>query len=71
MKLYLLDSNIPQNPDPVHRVITAQLYGGDLYNRMRQEIALGIGGLRALEELGIHPTVYLHGTKATPAFLAM
>jgi glycogen phosphorylase len=70
VKLYLLDSNIPQNPNPVHRVITAQLYGGDLHNRMRQEIALGIGGLRALEELGIRPTVY-HMNEGHSAFLAI
>jgi starch phosphorylase len=70
VKLYLLDSNIPQNPNPVHRVITAQLYGGDLHNRMRQEIALGIGGLRALEELGIQPSVY-HMNEGHSAFLAI
>ncbi len=70
VKLYLLDSNIPQNPDPVHRVITAQLYGGDLHNRMRQEIVLGIGGLRALEELGIKPSVY-HMNEGHSAFLAI
>jgi starch phosphorylase len=70
VKLYLLDSNIPQNPNPVHRVITAQLYGGDLHNRMRQEIALGIGGLRVLEELGIKPTVY-HMNEGHSAFLAI
>lgn len=70
VKLYLLDSNIPQNPNPVHRVITAQLYGGDIHNRMRQEIALGIGGLRALEELGIQPTVY-HMNEGHSAFLAI
>ncbi len=70
VKLYLLDSNIPQNADPVHRMITAQLYGGDLHNRMRQEIALGIGGLRALEELGIRPTVY-HMNEGHSAFLAI
>jgi starch phosphorylase len=70
VKLYLLDSNIPQNPNPVHRVITAQLYGGDIHNRMRQEIALGIGGLRALEELGIKPTVY-HMNEGHSAFLAI
>jgi starch phosphorylase len=70
VKLYLLDSNIPQNPNPVHRAITAQLYGGDLHNRMRQEIALGIGGLRALEELGIQPTVY-HMNEGHSAFLAI
>ena len=70
VKLYLLDSNIPQNPNPVHKVITAQLYGGDVHNRMRQEIALGIGGLRALEELGIQPTVY-HMNEGHSAFLAI
>jgi starch phosphorylase len=70
VKLYLLDSNIPQNPNPADRAITAQLYGGDLHNRMRQEIALGIGGLRALEELGIQPTVY-HMNEGHSAFLAI
>jgi starch phosphorylase len=70
VKLYLLDSNIPQNPNPIHRTITAQLYGGDLHNRMRQEIVLGIGGLRALEQLGIQPTVY-HMNEGHSAFLAI
>ncbi len=70
VKLYLLDSNIPQNPNPIHRTITAQLYGGDLHNRMRQEIVLGIGGLRALEELGLKPTVY-HMNEGHSAFLAI
>jgi starch phosphorylase len=70
VKLYLLDSNIPQNPNPMHRTITAQLYGGDLHNRIRQEIVLGIGGLRALEQLGIQPTVY-HMNEGHSAFLAI
>jgi starch phosphorylase len=70
VKLYLLDSNIPQNPNAEHRAITAQLYGGDLHTRMRQEIALGIGGLRALEELGIRPTVY-HMNEGHSALLAV
>jgi starch phosphorylase len=70
VKLYLLDSNIPQNPDAGHRAITAQLYGGDLHNRIRQEIVLGIGGLRVLEELGIQPTVY-HMNEGHSAFLAI
>ena len=52
-KLYLLDTNIPENPDPIHRDITSQLYGGDLHKRIRQEIVLGIGGVRALTELGL------------------
>src|ERR1043166_1078076 len=55
VKLYLLDSNIPENADPAHREITNQLYGGDLHTRIRQEIVLGIGGLRALKELGLKP----------------
>ena len=70
VKLYLLDSNIPQNPDPVHRDITGQLYGGDLHQRIRQEIALGIGGLRALKELGLRPTVF-HMNEGHSAFLAL
>ena len=52
VKLYLLDSNIAQNADPAHRDITSQLYAGDQHKRIRQEIALGIGGLRALEAAG-------------------
>ncbi len=55
VKLYLLDSNIPQNPTPEHREITNQLYGGDDHKRIRQEIVLGIGGLRALEGAGPQP----------------
>ena len=70
VKLYLLDSNIPQNPDPVHRDITGQLYGGDLHQRIRQEIALGIGGLRALKELALRPTVF-HMNEGHSAFLAL
>src|ERR1051326_903227 len=70
VKLYLLDTNIPQNPDPVDRDITSQLYGGDLHKRIRQEIVLGIGGLRALRELGLRPTVY-HMNEGHSAFLAI
>src|SRR5579862_5583302 len=58
VNLYLLDSNIAQNADPVHRDITGQLYAGDQHKRICQEIALGIGGLRALELLGLKPTVF-------------
>ncbi len=70
VRLYLLDSNIPQNPDPSYRDITGQLYGGDSHKRMRQEIALGIGGLRALKELGLAPTVF-HMNEGHSAFLAL
>jgi len=70
IQLYLLDSNIPQNPDPAHRQITNQLYGGDLHTRMRQEIVLGIGGLRALKAVGLNPTVF-HMNEGHSAFLGV
>ncbi len=70
VKLYLLDSNIPQNASAEHREITDQLYGGDTLKRIRQEIALGIGGLRALKALGIKPTVH-HMNEGHSAFLAI
>jgi starch phosphorylase len=70
VKLYLLDSNIAQNPNPEHRDITDQLYGGDRHTRIRQEIVLGIGGLRALKEVGLEPTVF-HMNEGHSAFLAL
>jgi starch phosphorylase len=70
VKLYLLDSNIPQNAAAEHREITNQLYGGDDHKRIHQEIVLGIGGLRALKELGLNPTVY-HMNEGHSAFLAI
>ena len=56
VKLYLLDTNIAANSS-TDRVITASLYSGDLEMRIRQEIVLGIGGLRALAAMGIKPTI--------------
>ncbi len=70
VNLYLLDTNIRENTDPVHRDITSQLYGGDLHKRIRQEIVLGIGGVRVLTELGLEPTVY-HMNEGHSAFLAV
>jgi starch phosphorylase len=55
--LLLLDSNVEANP-PEFQHLTARLYGGDHTTRIRQEILLGIGGLRALRALGIRPTVF-------------
>lgn len=54
--LYLLDTNINANP-PEFRRITANLYSGEMYTRLTQEILLGIGGMRALRKLGYYPTV--------------
>jgi starch phosphorylase len=70
VKLYLLDTNIPENERIEHREITDQLYGGDILNRIRQEIVLGIGGLRALDRLGLKPTVW-HMNEGHSAFLAI
>ena len=70
VKLYLLDTNIPQNSSAEHREITDQLYGGDIHKRIRQELVLGIGGLRALKKLGVKPTVH-HMNEGHSAFLAI
>ncbi|MGH9721348.1 MAG: alpha-glucan family phosphorylase, partial [Bryobacteraceae bacterium] len=70
IKLYLLDTNIPDNALAQDRDITDQLYGGDIDTRMRQEIVLGIGGMRALRALGLRPTVY-HMNEGHSAFLAL
>ena len=70
VSLYLLDTNIPDNPSQQDRDITDQLYGGDNDKRIRQEIVLGIGGLRALQVLGVKPTVY-HMNEGHSAFLAL
>lgn len=67
--LYLLDANIPENA-PSDRGITAQLYGGDLHNRIQQEIVLGIGGIRALKALGKMPTV-CHMNEGHAAFTGL
>ncbi len=55
--LYLLDTNIPENPSK-YREITSVLYSGDKDTRLKQEILLGIGGVKALHALGIYPQVY-------------
>jgi starch phosphorylase len=68
--LYMLDTNVPQNSRPEDRDITDQLYGGDIETRIRQEIVLGIGGYRALELLGLRPSVY-HMNEGHNAFLAL
>jgi len=67
--LYLLDTNVAEN-SPEHRHITSRLYGGDQDMRVRQEIVLGIGGVRALQALGVEPTVY-HMNEGHSAFSAL
>ena len=67
--LYLLDTNIPVN-NAADQNITDTLYGGDTEMRLRQELILGIGGLRALAALGINPTI-CHMNEGHAAFLAL
>ncbi|HWR88612.1 MAG TPA: alpha-glucan family phosphorylase, partial [Acidiferrobacterales bacterium] len=67
--LYLLDSDLPENSE-IDRVITYQLYGGDINTRIQQEIVLGLGGVRALRALGLEPTVW-HINEGHPAFLVL
>ncbi|MFZ4563784.1 MAG: alpha-glucan family phosphorylase, partial [Bacteroidales bacterium] len=67
--LYLLDTDIEENEE-ADRSITHQLYGGDLENRLRQEILLGIGGIRMLDAIGIHPDVY-HSNEGHSAFIGL
>jgi starch phosphorylase len=69
VKLYLLDANHPDNP-PDLRDLTDRLYGGDRRTRIRQEVLLGIGGIRLLHALGITPTV-AHMNEGHSALLAL
>ena len=67
--LYLLDSNVLEN-SPQDQTITDTLYGGDEHIRLRQEMILGIGGMRALKLLGHKPTV-CHMNEGHAAFLSL
>jgi starch phosphorylase len=67
--LYLLDTDFDAN-DQDDREITGQLYGGDRDMRIRQEIILGMGGVRALMAMGIRPSVY-HMNEGHAAFMTL
>ena len=67
--LYLLDTNLTENA-PADRDITSRLYGGGTEMRIKQEIVLGIGGLRALEAINVQPNVF-HMNEGHSAFLAL
>lgn len=67
--LYLLDTDFEANI-PEDRQVTHQLYGGDWENRLKQEILLGIGGVRALRALGLNPTIY-HYNEGHAAFAGL
>ncbi len=65
VSLYLLDSDVDGNPEWT-RQLSSRLYGGDTEHRLRQEIVLGIGGVRLLRALGIEPN-YWHANEGHAA----
>ena len=67
--LYLLDTDIEENVES-DKVITHQLYGGDSENRLRQELLLGMGGIRMLDLLKIKPDIY-HSNEGHSAFIGL
>ena len=69
ISLYLLDTDVEQNI-PEDRKITHQLYGGDNETRLKQELVLGIGGMRLIKKLNLDIGVY-HMNEGHSAFLAL
>lgn len=69
IKLYLMDSDIEQNEEEFKN-ITLRLYGGDKEMRIRQEIVLGMAGVKALKVLGYNPSVY-HMNEGHSSFLTL
>ncbi len=67
--LYLLDTDVEGNTADA-RGITDRLYGGDVEHRLRQEIVLGIGGVRALRAMGLRPEVF-HTNEGHAGFLSL
>ena len=69
VRLYLLDTDIDEN-DPEGRLVTDRLYGGGTEHRIRQEILLGMGGVRALDALGEDTQVF-HTNEGHAGFLGL
>ncbi len=69
VSLYLLDTDLEENQER-DRQITHHLYGGDRENRLKQELLLGVGGIRALRALGIRPDIY-HSNEGHSAFIGL
>ncbi len=64
--IYLLDADVDGNPEWT-RTVSSRLYGGDQEHRLRQEIVLGVGGVRALRAMGVEPA-YWHANEGHAAF---
>ncbi len=69
VSLYLLDCDVEESR-PEDRELTSRLYGGDHRTRIRQELVLGVGGVRALRALGITPGAY-HLNEGHSAFATL
>ncbi|MDP9075311.1 MAG: alpha-glucan family phosphorylase [Actinomycetota bacterium] len=69
VKLYMLDADVDENSDEL-RAVTDRLYGGGTEHRLRQEILLGIGGVRALDAIG-DPTQVFHTNEGHAGFLGL
>ncbi len=69
VSLFLLDTDLDEN-SPEDRSTTHYLYGGDHENRLKQELLLGIGGIRALTEMGLKPDLY-HSNEGHSAFISL
>src|ERR1035437_8983321 len=69
IKLFLLDTDYDANSDP-DRFITHHLYGGDNENRLKQEMVLGLGGIRLLEKIGVKSDIY-HCNEGHAAFIGL
>jgi starch phosphorylase len=69
VRLYLLDCDVEESR-PEDRELTSRLYGGDHRTRIRQELVLGVGGVKALRALGITPGVY-HLNEGHSAFATL
>lgn len=69
IKLYLLNTDYPENQEQ-NRSITHHLYGGNNENRLKQEILLGLGGIKALNKLGYNSDIY-HCNEGHAAFIGI
>ncbi|HET6964283.1 MAG TPA: alpha-glucan family phosphorylase [Acidimicrobiales bacterium] len=69
VKLYMLDADVEPN-EPDVRAVTDRLYGGGTEHRIRQEILLGVGGVRALEAVGVDAQVF-HTNEGHAGFLGL
>jgi glycogen phosphorylase len=68
--LFLLDTNLPGLNSKEDCEITAELYGGDIHTRIKQEIILGFGGAKIIRALGLRPSIF-HMNEGHAAFVIL